>query len=151
MKTPINYTLLLIGISLVWLSGCATVTRGTTEPYTVLTDPPGAVATFSSGETCLTPCTVEKKRKTSFTVTVKKNGYQAADIAVKSGLGKQGKVAMAGNLVLVGTLVWVGVDSASGAAMELSPNPANITLRPREEMMAADLGQQPGSISASRL
>ena len=128
MKTRIITVLIFSIFGSVWLSGCATLTRGTTEPYTVLSDPPGAVVTFSSGETCFTPCTVSKKRKESFNVTVEKQGYQPVDITVESQNCEEGRVATAGNLILVGSLVWFGVDQASGATRELTPNPCEITL-----------------------
>jgi len=130
MKTRNRAALILIIIGSLWLSGCATLTRGTTEPYTVISDPPGAVVTFSSGETCFTPCTVAKKRKESFNVTIEKMGYLPIDIAVESQTCDEGKMATAGNLVLVGSLVWFGVDQATGATRELTPNPCEITLEP---------------------
>ena len=135
------FTSLALGIlCTVWLSGCATLTRGTTEPYTVISDPPGAEVTFSSGESCITPCTVDMKRKTAFNVTVKKSGYQPVDFAVESQTCEEGMVATAGNLILVGSLVWFGVDQATGATRELTPNPCQITLEPVLE--------QPGGLIA---
>ena len=41
--------------------------------------------------------------------------------------------ATAGNLILVGSLVWFGVDQATGATRELTPNPCEITLEPMPE------------------
>jgi hypothetical protein len=133
MERRIITSLVLGIICSLWLSGCATLTRGTTEPYTVISDPPGAEATFSSGESCLTPCTVDMKRKTSFNVTIKKSGYLPVDVAVESQTCDEGRVAMAGNLILVGSLVWFGVDQATGATRELTPNPCAITLEPLPE------------------
>jgi hypothetical protein len=130
MTTRNISALILTIICTLWLSGCATLTRGTTEPYTVISDPPGAVVTFSSGETCFTPCTVAKKRKESFNVTIEKMGYLPVDIMVESQTCDEGRVATAGNLVLVGSLVWFGVDQASGATRELTPNPCEIILEP---------------------
>ena len=130
MTTRNTTALILIILGSLWLSGCATLTRGTTEPYTVISEPSGAEVTFSSGETCFTPCTVTKKRKESFNVTIEKTGYLPIDIAVESQTCDEGKVAMAGNLVLVGSLVWIGLDQATGATRELTPNPCEITLEP---------------------
>ena len=133
MTTRNVSALILTIICSVWLSGCATLTRGTTEPYTVVSDPPGAIVTFSSGETCLTPCTVAKKRKESFNVTIEKMGFLPVDIMVESQTCDAGRMATAGNLVLIGSLVWMGVDQASGATRELTPNPCEITLEPLSE------------------
>lgn len=133
MDRRIIISLVLGIICSLWLSGCATLTRGTTEPYTVISDPPGAEATFSSGESCLTPCTVDLKRKTSFNVIIKKPGYFPVDVAVESQSCDEGMAATAGNLILVGSLVWFGVDQATGATRELTPNPCEITLEPMPE------------------
>jgi hypothetical protein len=73
------------------------------------------------------------KRKTSFNVTIKKSGYLPVDVAVESQTCDEGRVAMAGNLILVGSLVWFGVDKATGATRELTPNPCAITLEPLPE------------------
>lgn len=133
MERRIITSLLLGIICSLWLSGCATLTRGTTEAYTVISDPPGAAVTFSSGESCLTPCTVDMKRKTSFNVTIKKPGYLPVDVDVESQTCDEGRVATAGNLILVGSLVWFGVDQVTGATRELTPNPCEITLEPLPE------------------
>ena len=134
MERRIITSLLLGIICSLWLSGCATLTRGTTEPYTVISDPSGAEVTFSSGESCLTPCTIDLKRKTSFNVTIIKPGYMPVDVAVESQNCDEGRVATAGNLILVGSLVWFGVDQVTGATRELTPNPCEITLEPLPQL-----------------
>jgi hypothetical protein len=133
MPTRILSLQLLTLCILFSLSGCATLTRGTTEPYTVTTDPPGALVTFSTGDTCLTPCTIAMKRKSDFHFTISKPGYLPSEIEVESQTCKEGNTAMAGNLILVGSLLWAGVDTATGAYRELSPNPCEITLEPRRQ------------------
>ena len=133
MEARIITSLLLGIICSLWLSGCATLTRGTTEAYTVISEPPGAEAIFSSGESCLTPCTVDMKRKTSFNVVITKPGYLPVDVDVESQTCDEGKVATTGNLILVGSLVWFGVDQVTGATRELTPNPCEITLEPLPE------------------
>jgi hypothetical protein len=122
-------TLAVAAVALV--SGCATVTRGTTETFVVESDPIGADVELSSGERCVTPCALKKKRKDSFTVTLRKPGYKTVSTQVISQVAGAGAAGMAGN-VLVGGIIGVGVDAASGATKELKPNPLKVVLEPEE-------------------
>lgn len=125
MKNEWIIVLAVLGFA---MTGCATITRGTTESYVVLSDPPGANVTLSSGETCTTPCTLEKKRNEPFTVNIAKDGYESFDLQVTNQLCDEGKAALAGNVLLVGSLVWASIDTMSGATQELSPNPCEVKL-----------------------
>ena len=61
------------------LSGCASVTRGTTENISIATTPSGAEATISGLDvptTCLTPCAIVAKRSADISITLAKPGYQ---------------------------------------------------------------------------
>lgn len=107
--------------------GCATVTRGTTQPWSVDSVPTGAVASLSNGERCETPCTLTLKRKYPFSVEICKAGYQVVNTSVVSGISGAGATGMAGN-VLVGGLIGVGVDAASGATKDLTPSPLLVQL-----------------------
>lgn len=121
---------LLVLVLALFSSGCATLTRGTTESYQVLSDPAGAHVTLSSGETCTTPCTLEKKRGDSFAVKIEKAGYQPYKIMVNSESCEVGQAALAGNLLLIGTVIWASIDSLNGSTMQLTPNPCQVTLVP---------------------
>jgi heme A synthase len=111
------------------LTGCATITRGTTEVLVVETDPPGATVEISSGHQCSSPCTVELKRKHDYHVKIAKAGYEPIETDVKSQIVGAGAAGMAGN-VLVGGLIGVGVDALSGATKGLKPNPLSVNLAP---------------------
>lgn len=113
-------------------SGCATITRGSTQPWTVDSAPTGAVASLSNGERCETPCTLTLKRKHPFAVEVCKAGYRTVTTSVQSGISGAGATGMAGN-VLVGGLIGVGVDAATGATKDLSPSPLVIQLAEEAE------------------
>lgn len=110
-------------------TGCATVTRGTTEAMIIETDPAGANVVLSTGETCMTPCTLEKKRKDGFDVTIEKAGFESVEVKVVSQTATAGATGMAGN-VIVGGLIGMAVDAGSGATKELSPNPLQVKLVP---------------------
>lgn len=111
------------------LGGCATITRGTTEAWSVQTEPVGADIKLSSGEQCKSPCTLQKKRKDAFQVTIDHEGYQQVVTQVISGVKGQGAAGLAGN-VLIGGIIGIGVDLATGAAKDLTPNPLIVKLAP---------------------
>jgi hypothetical protein len=107
---------------------CATVTRGTNQAWTIQTTPPGAAVKTSNGFACnTTPCTFKMKRRSTFDVTITKDGYKTYHGNVVHQVGGGGGAGMAGN-VIVGGLIGAGVDVASGAMMDLKPNPMVVGL-----------------------
>lgn len=119
--------LTLAGLSLS-LPACATITRGTTQQFTVESSPPGTRASTSNGFSCeATPCTFRMSRKDAFTVTISREGYAEQTHSIDSRMTGGGGAAMAGN-ILVGGLIGVGVDATSGALNDLTPNPLIVTL-----------------------
>lgn len=118
-------------LSLLTLSGCATITRGTSQAWTVNTQPSDAAITLSNGETCRSPCTLKLKRKYPFGVDICKQGYTRVATVVQTEVKGGGAAGMAGN-VLVGGIIGVGVDATSGAMKDLTPNPLHVTLEADE-------------------
>lgn len=108
-------------------SGCATFARGSTQALTIDSLPGGATVSLSNGERCTTPCTLKLKRKHPVAVELCKTGYRQALAQVRSEVGRGGALGLAGNL-LVGGLIGAGVDTASGAAKDLSPNVVAVLL-----------------------
>ena len=116
----------------VMLGGCASVTRGTTENIAISSTPSGAEAVVSGLEvptTCLTPCAVVAKRNADITVTVQKEGYESQIVPLTKEIQSTGAAGFAGNLLL-GGIVGMGVDAATGAATDHKPNPIMVTLQP---------------------
>ena len=109
------------------LGACATITRGTSQSYVIETDPVGAHVTLSTGQTCVTPCSLHLKRKRPFTVTATMEGYQDAHAAVRSRMHGGGGAALAGNAIF-GGLIGAGVDASNGSLRDLRPNPLHITM-----------------------
>ena len=66
-------------------------------------------------------------KKQGFTVTFDKDGCESKTVNVVTRLSKSGGAAVAGN-VLVGGIIGLGVDSVTGAAKELVPNPVEAKL-----------------------
>jgi hypothetical protein len=107
--------------------GCASVTRGTTENISISSTPAGATAELSGLDNptaCVTPCVVVAKRSADITVTVSKEGYEPQVIPLTKEIPGSGAAGFAGNL-LVGGLVGMGVDAATGAAQDHKPNPGD--------------------------
>lgn len=117
----------IAALSALCLNGCATITRGSSQSWTVETDPVGADIVLSSGETCKSPCTLKKKRKHPFTVNINKEGYEPVKTDVQSSVSGAGAAGMAGN-ILVGGLIGLGVDAGTGANKDLKPNPLVVKL-----------------------
>lgn len=111
------------------LAGCGTVTRGATEQVQILSNPPDAVATTSLGHSCRTPCTLMIGRKDEFTVSVRKDGFQPAQVPVTTEVAGAGGAAFAGN-ILLGGVVGMGTDAITGAALGHAPNPVSVALVP---------------------
>jgi len=112
--------------------GCASVTRGTTENISISTTPAGATADISGLEiptACVTPCVVQAKRNADITVTINKEGYEPQVIPLTKEIPGTGAAGFAGN-VLLGGLIGMGVDAATGAAQDHKPNPVIVTLQP---------------------
>ena len=116
-------------ITLVCLTGCATITRGRHEALIIETEPGGATATLSSGETCTTPCSLLLIRKNDVHVQLAKEGFVSVQTDVRSQISGAGAAGMAGN-VLVGGGIGVIVDAMSGATKKFVPNPLHVKLEP---------------------
>ena len=109
------------------LSACATITRGTRQNYVIETDPPGANIQLSTGQTCVSPCTLRLKRKDDFRVTATLDGYEPAEAEVVSRMRAGGGAALAGNVVAGGIIGGV-VDATNGSLNDLRPNPLRISM-----------------------
>jgi hypothetical protein len=112
--------------------GCASVTRGTTENISISSTPAGATADISGLDVptaCITPCAVLAKRNADITVSISKEGYQPQVIPLTKEVPGAGAAGFAGN-ILAGGLVGMGVDAATGAALDHKPNPVIVTLQP---------------------
>lgn len=112
-------------------SGCATVTRGSEDVLEIETKPSGAQVQTSNGMSCLTtPCALKMKRKSEIVVDINKTGCKPVRVNVTHRMAGGGSAAIAGN-VLVGGLIGLGVDAATGASQELVPNPVKVELECR--------------------
>lgn len=121
--------LLLAALAPLTLGGCASVTRGWSEQVQINSQPEGAEVRTSMSQTCVTPCTLTVSRKDEFSVAFAKPGYQPQTVPVTTRVAGAGAAGFAGN-VLVGGIIGMGVDAASGATLEHWPNPVLAVLQP---------------------
>jgi hypothetical protein len=130
------------------VTGCATVTRGTSQNFTVESEPSGAAVTTTNGFQCeATPRTFRMPRRSEFDVTVTREGYQPSTSHVGNRLAAGGAAGVAGN-VLIGGVIGIGVDAASGAALDLTPNPLRVVLVPEGAPPASDAPAAPMDAAA---
>jgi hypothetical protein len=136
--------LILALVSLVFISGCASVTRGSKDTLVVESDPSGANVRLSTGGIGKTPTSFQLPRKKALDVYIEKEGYEPLTVHVSSQISGTGAVGMAGN-VLIGGIIGVGVDSWTGAAKDLRPNPIKVTMVPRKKEEAAGQPEAAGN------
>lgn len=103
-------------IAAMGLTGCATIVRGTNQPLQITSEPTGAQAILSNGQSCTTPCSMRLKRQASVLITYKKPGCKTAQLSVYP--------TLAGAGVVLGGLI----DYGDGAVYNLTPNPASVML-----------------------
>ncbi len=109
-------------------TGCATVVRGGSEPITIQTNPSGAEVTLSNGQSCVTPCELEVKRKGDILATIKKPGYKDLNTALVSSIdGASVGIGTAANFLFFPIINDV-VDYNTGANYSHKPNPLIVTL-----------------------
>lgn len=119
--------LLVLLVSLIIMSGCATITRGTSDTLVIETEPSNASASLSNGLQCKTPCALRMSRKDNVIIKIEKDGFIPIDVVVAPQISGAGSAGMAGNL-LFGGLIGAAVDAGSGAMLNLVPNPVKVTL-----------------------
>jgi hypothetical protein len=125
------------------LPACATITRGSSQKYTIETTPTAANVELSTGQNCVSPCNLKLKRKNGFVVTAKKEGYEPAKAVVDSKVRGGGVAGGAGNII-AGGLIGIAVDASSGAMNDLTPNPLHLTLKPVEAPAVVEAPVAPG-------
>lgn len=124
--------ILCVAVLCAALSGCASVSRGTSETISVATTPSGAEATVTGLDqpfVCTTPCAFTTARNADLIVAISKEGFEPQVIPLTKEISTSGGAGFAGNLLL-GGVIGMGVDAATGAAMDHKPNPVIVALRP---------------------
>jgi hypothetical protein len=129
----------IFGLSALSLSlmGCASITEGTTQDISVVTNPFGATCVFERqgmviGTIVSTPATLNvPKRKYDITIRCNKPGFQEAAYLNHSGLTAVIAANVATDLLLTGGLSSI-IDSADGADNKYD-SAVNITMIPLQQ------------------
>jgi hypothetical protein len=77
----------------------------------------------------VTPCTLTINKNEEFIATFEKPGFIPQQIPVLRQIVGGGDAATAGNII-AGGVIGLGVDAATGAAYEHTPNPESAILQP---------------------
>lgn len=130
------HSMAALGLAAISLSACASITKGTSQSVSINTSPvQGANCTLQAPSgtwTVVSPGAVTIPRtKHDITVTCEKTGYQAGIGTLKSGT----QLMTAGNLIL-GGVIGLGVDAATGA-MNDYPEQITVTLTPDQMITPA--------------
>ena len=128
----------MIGVCVVALSACATVTRGTKQQFYVSSLPSGAKVSMTNGQICTTPCKIKLKRKHEFDTTVALAGYKSLTAHISSDVHGGGVAGAAGN-ILIGGLIGGVVDATNGSLNDLRPNPLHVVFAVSSMIMLATL------------
>ncbi len=131
--TSMKPTLLHLGLvaALVLTSACATIDRGTRQPFEVQTSPSGAIVKTDLGKGCApTPCVIPSvSREADFTVTIEKKGYKTRSYKIMHARSEGVNANLVPNIFLTAGVGAV-IDANNGANQELVPNPLVVTLEP---------------------
>ena len=113
------------------LTACATINRGTSEPFEVQTTPSGAPVTTSLGKGCAPPpCIIPNvRREADFKVTIKKKGYKPMSYNITHVRADGGGANLAGNVIFSAGMGAV-LDANNGSTQALAPNPLIVSLEP---------------------
>jgi hypothetical protein len=123
-------------LGFIFLTGCASITRGSKEVLVIDSVPQDADVRLSTGMVGKTPASFQVPRSDTITVFITKPGYKERTIIIASEIGGGGGAAMAGN-VFLGGFIGAGIDAGTGAMYEHKPNPLMVTLEKAEAPAAA--------------
>lgn len=136
-------------------TGCASITRGSNDSLEVNSTPAQAdikVYRTNAGFTAKeiknntvadpenpgagpligkTPTSFKLARKGEYKVVISREGYKTTEVEIGNRLGGAGKASLAGN-ALAGGLIGILIDSRTGAAKDLTPNPVEVALETGE-------------------
>lgn len=117
--------LAVVVILMIALAGCATIIHGGRQNISIKSNPGGATVTVNK-VTVTTPGVIKLSRfEPRMVLRFKKEGYKPAEVILARAVDGW----LFGN-VLIGGLIGIAIDFATGAAYQLTPKEVNVTLRP---------------------
>jgi uncharacterized protein YceK len=104
------------GITVLSVSGCATIIHGTQQDVGISSTPSGATVTIDNTEKGVTPVVAKLKRKENHTVKIQLAGYQPFETTLTHSVSGW----VWGNIA-IGGLIGLAVDAMSGGIYKLTP------------------------------
>lgn len=105
-------------------TSCATIITGTKDKISFNSTPEGAKVFHKGIEKCTTPCTTEIPRSLSKqTVTFEKEGFNSKEVKLIKNFNAVTLVN-----ILIGGVIGVGIDAATGSLTKYSPKAYTVEL-----------------------
>jgi hypothetical protein len=117
-------------------SGCATMFSGTTQPFTVRTEPPGAQVIVNGNYVGVTPLNIEVHRDKNLNVLLRAPGYPEKALLLRRDFNP---VAA---LNLVSIVCWA-IDLATGAMFRIDPDTLLVSMNPAAAPAPGQVGLPP--------
>lgn len=120
-------------LSLFSLSACASITKGSNQDLSFMSEPSGAKVKVSDilqdydGGECVTPCKLKLDRRGVYWARFSKDGYHNKRVKIVPEYSKSGLAGGAGSAIM-GAGIGVGIDALTGAMKDLQPNPVSVRL-----------------------
>ncbi|MEW6775722.1 MAG: PEGA domain-containing protein [Bdellovibrionota bacterium] len=114
-------------------TGCATIVNGTKQKVKINSTPDGATVSVDGVDSGTTPATVKMRRKEDHKVVIKKPGYKPKEVELKNKMSWW----WLGNVV-IGGIIGLVVDMASGGVYKLEPKKIDAALEPEQPPPAAE-------------
>lgn len=111
--------------SIVLLTSCATIVKGSTDTIKITSIPPGAKVLNEGGEEIgVTPCDVQLTSKRAHKLSIASSGYASRTVNIENNFSIGYTIGNIFSFSLLGLIV----DVASGSIYNLQPNEVNVTL-----------------------
>jgi hypothetical protein len=138
MKQSIKWvgSALVVG-TLITLTGCATILRGTGHGIGISSQPPGAEVTIDNQILGITPVSAKLRRKDNHQIVIQMEGYEPYAIM----LTRQTSGWVFGNILFgPGVLIGLAVDAIAGGMYTLSPGQVSADLLPGKPQASLEEG-----------
>jgi hypothetical protein len=107
------------------MASCATIISGSRQRVPITSDPPGATVYVDFQNVGYTPLMVKLKRKHTHQIRLELDNYSSYELTTK----KKFNPMFVGNVV-IGGLIGMGIDGASGAIFDVYPKNVKVKLEP---------------------
>lgn len=117
-----------IAVTTLLFNSCATIFKGSTDDVSFSSDPSGAKVYVNGVLLGTTPVKLKLKSKNSYTIEIKKEGYETKTVVINNSIG-------AGWIILdiLGGFIPVIIDAATGSWYSLDQEHVNAVLEKQQK------------------